>query len=119
MEYTSKGQGMTQTQGVGQLLGLGECLLDTLEGLVGIAQVPQERRDYAPAAHSRTDPGIEECEGMVLLRIIQSYPLLQVLSACHKLSRPQQGLPQHLMGHQKERRVLDRLCQSEQLLPEF
>ena len=56
---------------------------------------------------------------MVLLRIIQGYPLLQVLSACHKLSHTKQGLPQRPVRHQDERRILDSLRQGEQLFPEL
>src|SRR5215208_36793 len=109
---------MTQGKGVRQLFGLGECLLGTLESLVWIAQVPQARRRDVSAAHSRVKP-VEEDERTVLLRVVQTYSLFQVLSACHKLSRAKQGLPQRPVRHQEERRVLDSLRQGGQLVPKL
>src|SRR5215208_2482566 len=107
---------MTQGKGVRQLFGLGECLLGTLESLVWIAQVPQARRRDISAAYSRVKP-VEEDERTVLLRVVQSYSLFQVLSACHKLSRAKQGLHHRPVVQPEERRVLDSLRHGEQLVP--
>src|SRR5262249_43090253 len=119
MEKGSPEKGITQAKGVRQLVGEGECLLDTLERLVGIAQEPQERSRFAPAAHSKVKPATPEGGGGVLGGFIRGYRLLWVLAPRHKLAPTWQGHSERIVRHQEERRVLYVLRQAEQLLPQL
>ena len=55
----------------------------------------------------------------MLLGVIEGNPLLQVCRAQGKLSQTEQGTPQCLVGFEEEERVLERLGQAEELLPQL
>jgi hypothetical protein len=63
-------------------------------------------------------PTIEQCVRAVLLGIVEGLPLLQVGPGRGKLSAPEQGGPQRVVGLQEERSVADLLGQAQELLPQ-
>ena len=77
---------------VSQLLGEGECLLDPLERLVGIAQIPLGRGPIAEAKHPRVLP-VERGRERCLAAIVEGDPLLRMCLGGGKLSEPEQGNP--------------------------
>ena len=85
MEPGSKVQGISQTKGVRQLLGQGECLLASLQGLVRIAKIPQGPGHIDKQITPGSCP-CREARERCLLRVIEGNPLLQVLSGRGKLS---------------------------------
>src|SRR5262249_44001959 len=77
MEPGSKGEGKSEAKGVRQLLGEGERIVDTSQGLLRIAEIPQRPGSKGEAVH----PGviaIEKGVGAILLGIVERNALLQV-----------------------------------------
>ncbi len=119
MEHEGIGQGKSQTMGVRQLLGQGQCLVAALESLVRIAQSPQSPRHIAPAGHSRIIPAVEERVGAVLRRIVQGQPLLQVLAGGTNSPNGTKVCHWALWASRRQRRVVSTLSEGEQLVGEF
>jgi hypothetical protein len=68
-------QGPRQGVGVRDLPGQGERLLALVQGLVGIAQRPEDERPIRAAEDARV-PAIQHGMAVVLLRIIETKPCL-------------------------------------------
>jgi hypothetical protein len=101
---------------MGQLLGTRESLLASLEGLIWIAKRPQDHGRIGEASH----PGVlQGTVGVAVLGIVERDALLEVLSGRDKLSEMAQSEPQHKVGTQEMRRVVDTPSQSETLLSQF
>src|SRR5437870_1777453 len=118
MDPHSPVQGGSQAVKVCQLLRQGKRLMAPLQGLVWIAKMPQAQGRPAEASHPGVIPAIEERQTAVLLGVIEGKALLCVLSGSSKLAKPEQGVPQHIMGYQEERGGLEAPSQAEQLLPQ-
>ena len=118
MQHGGKVQGRCQTGGVRQGLGQGERLAQALQGLVRIAEDPEGQGRTVEATHAGVMPAVEPCVRVVLLGIVERSPLLEVGSGRGKLSAPQQGRPQRVVGFQEERRVVDLLGQAQEPLPQ-
>ena len=111
MQCGSKEQGNCQCQGVSQLAGQGQRLLAPLQGLVRIAQKPQDQGEAAAAKHPVM--GLtEEAMGGVLLGIVEAYALLHVCAGRRELAEEEHGIPQQDMGTREACRVLDTLGQA-------
>jgi hypothetical protein len=98
-EPGSKDEGNGEAKGVRQLLGEGERFVDSPQGLVRIAEIPQWQRPKGETVH----PGviaIQKGVGAMLLGIVERHALLQVFTGASELSQPDQGIPQHTVGHQ-------------------
>src|SRR5437867_6460479 len=118
MEHGSGGQSNSQAKGVRQLLGERQRLPLSVQGLVRIAKKPQPLGCKAPADHPGI-LGIEEGQGAVLSRVVEGNTLCGLLANRDKLSQPAEGLPQRSVSLQKESRVLQALCEAEELLPQL
>ena len=108
-------QGSRQAEGVRQLLGQRDRFVAPREGLFRIAELPEGPGDIGAAPHPQVH-AITEGQMMVLLAIIERQPLLQVRSTRGQLSKVVECSPQHIVGHQQERLVVDALGQAEVLL---
>src|SRR5262249_30760142 len=86
IEPESKGE----AKGVRQLLGEGEGFVDSPQGLVRIAEIPQRPGSKGEAVH----PGviaIQKGVGAMLLGMVERHPLLQVCTGTSELAQPYQG----------------------------
>src|SRR5262249_50000067 len=108
-------EGSRQAEGVRQVLGQGDRLVAPCEGLVWIAELPEGPGAIGEAPHPQVH-AIAEGQMMVLLAIIERYPLLQVRSTRGQLSKVVFCSPQRIIGHQQERWVVSALGQAEALL---
>jgi hypothetical protein len=72
--------------GVRQLLDQSESFMDSPQGLIWVAQRPQDAARIAEANYPRVLSSIQKGEGAVLLGIIEGYALLYVRSGWGKLS---------------------------------
>src|SRR5262249_9981198 len=113
MEQGSKMQGKCQGKGVGQLLSASERLLAPRQGLVRIAEQPQRQGRKRPAMHNviYPRPGVAG-----LLKISERQHLCKLRVGKRQLSQPEPGFPEHLVGLEKETRVLEALSQTKALL---
>src|SRR5262245_65750308 len=101
MEPGHKPQGKGQALRVRQLPGQGERLLGARQGLTGISQTPEGPGRKAPTSHPRVT-AIEGHMGAVLLRVVEGYSLVRVLSGRDKLSNVDQGTLTHPIGLQEQ-----------------
>ena len=118
MDHGREVQGVREAEGVSQLLGLGQRVVDAFQGLVGIAKQPPGPGEIDQAAY----PGVitvAERMGAVLLRVVERDALLEVRSGRGQFSQPEQCLPKGVVGFEKESRRLNALGEGEELLPEF
>ena len=118
LEPGRKDEGNSEAKGVRQLLGEGERVVDAPQGLVGIAELPQGQRHKGETVH----PGviaIQKGVGAMLLGIVERQALLQVGPGGGELAQPDQGIPQHIVGHQQELHLADPLGQASELLPQL
>ena len=69
------------------------------QGLVGIAQQPEDHGRPAPAAHASVVP-IEDGQRAVLLGVVERQALLQVGARTEQLSRQETGGPERVVGLQ-------------------
>ena len=101
-------QGLRLRQGLGA----------TPQGLVRIAETPQGHGQRPQTAQ----PGVglvEQVVGIVLLRVVDGEPVLQVRARRGELAQPQQGIPQDVVATQEERRIALPFGQHQELLPEI
>src|SRR4029453_4134226 len=77
MEPGSNAPGIRQAKGVRTLLRQGHRLVVPCQPLVRIAKTPQRAGTNAMAKHTRVLP-IEDRRGVMLLGVIERYPLRQV-----------------------------------------
>jgi hypothetical protein len=77
MHPRSKKQGKSQAIGMRELLGECKSFVDSLKGLVWIAQMPEGEGPIHPAQHSGVLP-VEEDVRAVLLGIIEGNALFKV-----------------------------------------
>src|SRR4029450_4657382 len=94
MEPGSKDEGNDEAIGVRQLLGEGERVVDSPQGLVWIAEIPQWQRHKGETVHSGVIC-IQKGVGAMLLGMVERYALLQVCTGASELSQPYQGIPHH------------------------
>src|SRR5262245_64435422 len=92
-------EGSRQAEGVRQLLGQGDRLITPPEGLVWIAELPEGPGAIGEAPHPKVH-AIAEGQMVVLLALIERYPLLQVRSTSKKLSKVVERCPQRTAGSQ-------------------
>jgi hypothetical protein len=117
-EHASKAHGIRQAKGVHHLLGQGERFTTTLQGLLRIAKTPQSQGRPRSTNHALI-LSIERGKGVMLLQIIEDHGTLQMPLGSGEFSQEGQGLAQHPVGHQEERRGLHALGQMEELLAEL
>src|SRR5437016_9971138 len=99
MEPGGKVQSPSQAKGMRQLLGQGERLLASLEGLVRIAKHPQGKGRIGQGRYFVVCP----CPGRAWPpRIVKSNRPLTMFSGRGPLSTQVQDLPQHNVAHHEE-----------------
>ena len=101
-----------------QLLGQGECFTTAPQGLIRIAKTPQGQGRPRSTNHALI-LSIERGRGAMLLRIIEGHLSFQMHVGRGELSQEGQGLAQHPVGQQEERRGLHTLGQMEELLAQL
>jgi len=118
IQYGSKEQGNRQGHRVGRLASQLQRLLAPLQGLVGIAQTPQDLGEAASAKHP--DMGrTEEAMSAVLLGSVEAYVLLYVCAGHIEITEEPRGIPQQQMGMRDPCRVVDMLGQAQGLLSQL
>src|SRR2546428_1785097 len=118
MEPGGKGEGKGEAKGMRQLLGEGERVVDSPQGLVRIAEIPQRPGSKRETVH----PGviaIQKGVGAMLQGMVERHALLQVCAGTSELSQPYQGIPQHIVSHQQELHFSYTLAQGQELLSQL
>src|SRR6266571_4605070 len=103
-----------EAEGMNERLGEGQRLLALLEGLVWIAERPQNEGGKGEARHPAIKRSVEEGEGVMLLPIIQGARLFEVRAGRHEVSQLVQRNPKRIVGLEEESWVLPALGKGEQ-----
>src|SRR5215831_9382842 len=99
-----------------QVLGQRQRLITALQGLIRIAQYPQGPPGIVQTHCSRVKIPVAKRQGMVLLRVVEAYALLEMGVRLVQLAEKELTYSQGEVGLQEERRVVETLGQAETLL---
>jgi hypothetical protein len=110
----------SKTPRVGMRQGMGQCqrLLQLLQPLLGIAQMPQRPGGIAAACHAGI-LAVEQSVGVVLRHLVEGHTTLGVRQGRGQFAQPEQGNGEGHMGFQEQFRIPDALRQGEELLSQF
>ena len=98
-------EGDGQTVGMRQLPGKRQCLVISLERLLGKPQEPKTKGGLRPTGHAGILP-VSEGQGRVLLAVVDLDPLIELAERRPKLPAGFQRYPHRLVGHHEEVRVV-------------
>src|SRR5713101_6102607 len=111
MECGSPTEGPRQAVGVRQVVGEGEGVVAALDGLIRIAEMPEDTRQKDEACDPRIVAVVQRM-GTVTLGIVEANALLEVRSCRRQLAIPQQGIPHRPVALDEERWLLHVLSHS-------
>src|SRR5438128_55795 len=114
MELGSIAPGKSQVMGIRRLLAQGQRIVDSLQGLVWVAQQPQEKTCMIQATN-RVSP-MDEGPRAVLLKVIKGFLLLQVCLGSGQISKPEQDMAHGKITPRKQHGILLALGPAEELL---
>ena len=119
MDHRRMTEGIRQAEGVRQLLGEGERLVDVLEGLGRVAQQLHDPGRNGAAPHHGVRRMIQEGPRTVLLGVIEDDAVLQVRAGRGKLAKIGRRRSQRQVRRQAEARVVRALGPLEEIRPEL